>query len=86
MRESRNFGNNFNTRLGNCFVATPELGFELNITRFFRIAATAGYRIVAGISEVNFTDAQGNLIEKINNSDFSSPMGALTFKFGWFGR
>ncbi len=86
MRDSRYWGGSSNTRLSNCFVATPELGFELNITRFFRIAATAGYRIVAGISEINFTDAQGNLTEKINNSDFSSPIGAITFKFGWFGR
>lgn len=82
----RNYGNNFNTRLSNCFVATPELGIEVNITRFFRIAATAGYRVVAGISEINFTDAQGGITEKVSNADFNSPMGSLTFKFGWFGR
>ncbi|GAB4480035.1 MAG: hypothetical protein OHK0057_33000 [Thermoflexibacter sp.] len=86
MRDSRNYGSNLNTRLSNCFVATPELGFEVNFTRFFRIAATVGYRIVAGISEINFTDIQGGVVEKVNNADFSSPMGSLTFKFGWFGR
>lgn len=82
---NNSFGNNFNTRLTNCFVATPEVGIEVNVTRFFRIAATAGYRVVSGVGTLNFNDALGNT-STLKNSDFSSPMGMLTFKFGWFGR
>ena len=58
------------------FVMTPELGFELNVTRWFRIAATASYRWVDGIDDSpNF-----------DSNDFSSFGGGLAFRFGWFGR
>lgn len=86
LKNNNSFGNNFNTRLSNCFVATPEVGFEVNITSFFKISATAGYRFVSGVGNVQFTDTQGAITESISNSDFNSPMGSLTFKFGWFGR
>ena len=57
------------------FVATPELGAELNLTRWFRVAGTGGYRWVTGTSSsANYSDA-----------DFSGPIATLTFRFGWFG-
>ncbi len=86
VRDNRFANNNFSNRVSNCFVATPELGVEVNITRFFKIAATAGYRVVTGANSVQFTDFQGNTTQTINNATFNSPMGMLTFKFGWFGR
>jgi hypothetical protein len=82
---NNSFGSNMDLRLTNCFVATPEIGFEVNITRFFRIAATAGYRAVSGIGTVNLNDNLGNST-MLDSGDFNSPMGMLTFKFGWFGR
>ncbi len=61
--------------LDEIFVLTPEIGLELNVTHWFRIAATAGYRWVEGTNQSRpYTD-----------EDFSGSVGALTFRFGWFG-
>lgn len=68
-------GSNFN-RLDNVFVITPEIGAELNVTKFFHIAATVGYRYVDGVNEANTT---------FTNSDFNNFNAGLTFRFGWFG-
>ncbi len=56
------------------FVLTPELGAEVNLTDFFRLSFTAGYRVVSGVSKP----------ETLDNSDFSSPVGILTFRFGGY--
>jgi hypothetical protein len=56
-------------------VVHPELGAELNITRWFRISASAGYR---WLDEV---DSQ-----YVSAADFSGLTGNLTLRFGWFGR
>lgn len=56
-----------------CFVLEPGAGVELNITRFFRMNAGVGYRLVRG------TDLPG-----ITDSDLSDLSGYLTFKFGKF--
>jgi len=58
------------------FVLTPEVGVELNVARWFRIAATANYRWVDGI----------NAGSSFSSSDLSSFGAGLTFRFGWFGR
>ena len=61
--------------LDKVFVFTPELGVELNITGWFRLGATAGYRFVQGANEnLGYTD-----------DDFSGGIGTLHFRFGWFG-
>lgn len=57
------------------FVFTPELGVELNLTRFFRMSASAGYRLVSDVDQ----------FDNLSNKDFSSFTGQLTFRFGWFG-
>ena len=57
------------------FAFTPEIGIELNISDFFRIAATGGYRMVSDVD---------NLPEGFGNEDFSNFMGGLTFRFGAF--
>ncbi|MCB0651437.1 MAG: hypothetical protein KDC85_09205 [Saprospiraceae bacterium] len=61
--------------LDKIFVLTPEIGLEMNITHWFRIAASAGYRWVDGTNETL----------GYNDDDFSGYIGALTFRFGWFG-
>lgn len=61
--------------LDKIFVATPELGLELNLTRWCRIVGTAGYRWLRGAEEsLGYTD-----------DDFSGWMGGLALRFGWFG-
>jgi hypothetical protein len=57
------------------FVLTPEIGIELNMTNFFRVGLTGGYRAVSGISR----------LPELENKDFSSPTVAITFRFGAFG-
>lgn len=61
--------------LDKIFVLTPEIGLELNVTRWFRIAGTAGYRWVDGVNENH----------GYKNEDFSGGIATLTFRFGWFG-
>ncbi len=64
-----------NTDVDQVFVFTPELGAELNLLRWFRVAGSAGYRLVNGANpNASYQDA-----------DFSGPMATLTFRFGWFG-
>jgi hypothetical protein len=57
----------------NIFMIAPTLEVELNLTRYFRIGAGATYNLFT------FVDLQG-----YSASDFSSPGGFLSFKFGWF--
>ena len=73
-RENR-FGSGFNNGDG-IFVLTPEAGLELNLTKFFRLVGTIGYRWVTDVDQ----------LEDYSNKDFRSVTGQLTFRFGWFGR
>lgn len=57
------------------FTLTPELGLEVNLTTWFKLALTGGYRWVNGI----------DVLPGLNNASFSSPVGMLTFRFGGFG-
>lgn len=57
------------------FAFTPEIGMEVNVTDFLRIAITGGYRLVADVD---------NLPGAYTNEDFSGFMGGLTFRFGAF--
>ncbi|MCB0689718.1 MAG: outer membrane beta-barrel protein [Saprospiraceae bacterium] len=58
------------------FAFTPEVGMELNLTKFFRINATLGYRMISDVDQ----------LPDYSNKDFSSLTGQITFRFGWFGR
>jgi len=58
------------------FVFTPEVGLEFNVFRWFRIAATGGYRFLNGMDGVpDFTE-----------DDFEGWTGTLTLRIGGFGR
>lgn len=59
----------------NIFVLSPEAGVELNVFSFFRISATATYRLVNGIEDLPTYD----------NSDLGSFGAVLTLRFGGFG-
>lgn len=61
--------------LDKIFVATPEIGLEMNLARWFRVVGTIGYRYVDGVSENHgFT-----------NEDFSGAVLGLGVRVGWFG-
>jgi len=59
----------------NIFVASPEVGLELNVFRWFKIAGAVGYRSVSGVDNITGQ----------SNSDFSGMTGTLTFRLGGFG-
>lgn len=57
------------------FVFTPEAGIELNVTRWFKLAGTVGYRFLDGVNE-NST---------YTNDDFRGAFAGITLRFGGFG-
>jgi len=54
---------------------TPELGVEINIAHWVRLAVTGGYRWVNGIDKLPY----------YIDSDFRSPVLGMTLRFGNFG-
>lgn len=59
----------------NVFVMAPELGVEINVTDWFKLGLSGGYRYVDGI----------NSLPVLSNEDFTGMYGAITFRFGGFG-
>ncbi|MEM9885275.1 MAG: hypothetical protein AAF849_05225 [Bacteroidota bacterium] len=59
------------------FIISPEVGLEVNVFRWFRIAATAGYQWYNGLDD---TAQFGNEI------DLNNLRAGLTLRFGAFGR
>lgn len=62
--------------LDQVYVITPELGIEINITKWFRVAGTAGYRHIAGVNDNTPTTVTDSL---------NGFIGGVTLRFGWFG-
>lgn len=54
------------------FLFQPTAGVEFNLYRWFHLSVEGGYRLTSGIGKNGLSD-----------SDFSSPMGQLSLKFGW---
>ena len=57
------------------FMFSPEIGAEVNLLHWFRLAFTGGYRFVGGL----------NTLPGFNSNDFNSPTLAITLRFGAFG-
>lgn len=66
-RDREDYGN------GALVVIEPEIGAEANITRWFRVAASASYRWASGVDYGGLT-----------SSDLSGPSVGLMLKFGRF--
>ncbi len=62
----------------NMYVVSPEVGVELNVTSWFRLDLTAGYRFVNGVDDLPE-------ISGLNDDSFTSPFAGITFRFGGFG-
>lgn len=56
-------------------VTVPEAGLELNLTHWFRMSGSVGYRFVNGF--------EGNSL--VGKRDLNAPVFNLTMRFGWFG-
>ncbi len=63
-----------NTDSSNVSVIEPQIDYEINITRFFRLALGISYRLVGGVDNT----------PGLSNSDLSGFSAGLTFKFGSF--
>ena len=59
----------------NLLALTPEIGVEFNVTNWFKLGVTGGFRYVSGIEE----------LPVLTDDDFTGMTGALTFRFGGFG-
>lgn len=59
----------------NVTVIEPSIGIEVNVFRFMRVGLEGGYRFVTGVNRFG-----------LNDSDLSSPVVGLRFKFGWSWR
>ncbi|MCB2220420.1 MAG: hypothetical protein KQI35_08505 [Bacteroidetes bacterium] len=68
----------------NVFVLTPQIEVEMNLLRWFKINAAAGYQIVTGINST-YVDSNGEYQNYFESSDFNQPVFNLTFVFGGFG-
>ncbi len=58
------------------FVAIPEAGVELNVTKWMRLSGSVGYRFVEGFEGY----------ENYGKKDLNAPVYNLTIRFGRFGR
>lgn len=58
------------------FALVPEVGMEMNITKYCRLSGSIGYRMITDVDQ----------LDNLANKDFSSLTGQLTLRFGWFGR
>ncbi len=63
-------------RADRVFVVTPDVGVEVNLFRWLRLAGTVGYRAVNGV-DTNST---------IPATQYNGVTGGLTLRIGWFGR
>lgn len=66
------------------FVVTPQIEVEMNLLKWFKINASAGYQFVTGVDQT-YTTPSGDKVKFFNASDFNQPMFNLTFSFGGFG-
>lgn len=66
------------------FVIQPQLEVELNMLKWFKINASAGYQIVTGIDQT-YMNNSGESTQYFESKDFNKPVFNLSFVFGGFG-
>ncbi|MEM6397680.1 MAG: hypothetical protein AAF741_15130 [Bacteroidota bacterium] len=57
------------------FAVTPEVGAELNLTRWMRLSGALGYRYISGVNDDN----------PLEESSLRGLTANITLRFGWFG-
>lgn len=76
--------NYYNIVTDNVFVVTPQLEVEMNLLRWFKINASAGYQFVSGVDKT-YTNTSGDKIKFFDAADYNQPVFNLSFVFGGFG-
>jgi len=69
--------------LDKVFVITPQIEVEMNLLKWFKINASAGYQFVSGIDKT-YASTTGEQVKFFENKDFNQPMFNLAFVFGGF--
>jgi len=65
------------------FVAIPQIEVEFNFTKWFKVNAGIGYRIVAGIDkEIIYIGGDSKMV--YDKKDFNKPQGTIMLCFGYF--
>ena len=65
-------GKSYNNGSDNIFVVQPSAGFDINIFRWMKVGASAGYRWVNGVDTPN-----------LSSNQLSAPYAELRLKFGY---
>lgn len=83
---TNNYGdyNYYQVASDNVFVIIPQLEVEMNLLRWFKINASAGYQFVTGVDKT-YTNTSGDKIQFFDAADYNKPMFNLSFVFGGFG-
>jgi hypothetical protein len=65
-------------------ILIPKLFMELNMTRWFKINVSGGYRLLAKVN-CKYVNQAGETIPVFNKSDYTKPEFSLSLLFGKFG-
>lgn len=67
----------------NVFVVIPQFEVELNLTSWFKLNVSAGYRVVTGLDKT-YINSQGDRVNYYDSGKISSPEASITLLFGGF--
>lgn len=65
-------------------ILIPKLFMELNMTRWFKINVSGGYRLLAKVNGI-YVNQTGETIPVFNKSDYTKPEFSVSLLFGKFG-
>lgn len=66
------------------FLVIPRLFAELNVTKWFKVNVTGGYRFPGKLNTF-YTDKSGNQVQVFKNSDLTKPEFSVSLLFGTYG-
>lgn len=78
---SLNIEQAYNDRI---FIVIPKIFAELNVTKWVKINASAGYRIFGKVNS-QYTNQAGEQIPAFSQADYTKPEISLSLLFGTFG-
>ncbi len=76
--------NTNNTGIDNVLVLSPQIELELNMTKFMKVNAFIGYRMLSGVDK-KYEYFSGLSESYYKTSDYNSLMGGISLHFGFFG-
>lgn len=65
-------------------VLTQQAECEINVTTWFKMNLSLGYRLVSGVNDNSFIYPDINNFSGFAGNDFNSPVVGMSFLFGFF--